>query len=156
MRLPSPKPEPVIVWRGHSCSRNASSTAARAGNPCHRLFVFLALLTVLVPCAAAQKSAAHAPAFQHFNSPSAKLASGQIARLTRFRHSSPYTSLPFPFFGDSFSLDDIYSTGYPVASQPPEFLLQAARAMSSSGNFLGQPGMARPAIGNQPSAEPLM
>jgi hypothetical protein len=60
--------------------------------------------------------------------------------------------LPFPFFGDSFNPEDIYSTGYPVASEPPAFLLQA-RAMSSSPDSLAPPEIARPA--NDPT-QPLM
>ncbi|MGO8796571.1 MAG: hypothetical protein ACLQLC_17250 [Candidatus Sulfotelmatobacter sp.] len=47
-----------------------------------------------------------------------------------FRGSSPYASLPFPFFSDIFDSGDIYSTGYPVASQPPPFLMEAARDMA--------------------------
>jgi hypothetical protein len=46
------------------------------------------------------------------------------------RQPLPYTSLPFPFFADSFDADDIYSTGYPIAGQPPVILLQAARALA--------------------------
>jgi len=155
MRLPHPKPETAIVWRGHFCPRNASSQVAQAGNPCQRLFVLLALLTVLTPWATAQR-AAHAPAIPHFNSPGAKFASGQVPHLSGFRHSSPYTSLPFPFFSDFFNPDDIYSTGYPVASQPPAFLLQAAQAMSGSADYFRQPGTARPAVDNLPSTQPLM
>jgi hypothetical protein len=39
--------------------------------------------------------------------------------------------LAFPFLGDAFNLQDLYSSGYPVASQPPVIFLQATRAPSS-------------------------
>jgi hypothetical protein len=61
--------------------------------------------------------------------PAGSRALGQGPHSSRFR-TSPYTSLPFQFFGDSFNLDDIYSTGYPVASQPPIALLQTIRAIA--------------------------
>jgi hypothetical protein len=83
----------------------------------------LALIALLAPWAAAQRTA-------HFNSPTANSRFGQTT--SAFRRSSPYasTSLPFPFLTD-FTPDDIYSTGYPVASQPPIILLQATRAFSA-------------------------
>jgi hypothetical protein len=40
-----------------------------------------------------------------------------------------YGSLPFPFFGDNFDPGDIYSTGYPVASEPPPYLMQALQGL---------------------------
>ena len=67
-------------------------------------------------------------------------AFGQAAYASRFQRFFPYTSLPFPFFGDSFNPDDIYSTGYPVASQPPVILLQAASGRA------GSPATTEPAI----------
>ncbi|MGA7221089.1 MAG: hypothetical protein WBX38_22430 [Candidatus Sulfotelmatobacter sp.] len=45
--------------------------------------------------------------------------------------------MPFSFFGDSFNPDDIYSSGYPVSSEPPAFLLQAARSLSGQTGFGG-------------------
>jgi hypothetical protein len=73
------------------------------------------------------------------------------------RYGSTYASLPFPFFGDAFDPNDIYSTGYPVASQPPEFVLQAARELAASqdyrGGGLGSLGSER---GPASSAQPLM
>ena len=55
---------------------------------------------------------------------------------TAFRRSYPYGlaypgygSLPFPFFGDNFDPSDIYSTGYPVSSAPPPFLMQALQGL---------------------------
>jgi hypothetical protein len=51
---------------------------------------------------------------------------------SRFNPTFPRTSLAFPFFGDGFSLDDLYSSGYPVASQPPEFLLQGGGMRESA------------------------
>lgn len=42
-----------------------------------------------------------------------------------------YGSLPFPFFGDDFDPGDIYSTGYPVSSEPPPFLMQALQNLAN-------------------------
>jgi hypothetical protein len=73
------------------------------------------------------------------------------------RYGSTYASLPFPFFGDAFDPNDIYSTGYPVASEPSAFVLQAARELSASPDYrsggLGSSGSER---GAAPSAQPLM
>jgi hypothetical protein len=98
-------------------------------------------MLVLAPCATAQR-AAHAaaphPAIPHFNLPNSSFGFSRAAYASRFRRSSPYASLPFPFFTDSFNPDDIYSTGYPVASQPPIILLQAARALAGPADYLGR------------------
>jgi len=67
--------------------------------------------------------------------PTGNLAFGRAAHPSRFHQPFPYTSLPFPFFGDSIYLDDIYSTGYPVASQPPVILLQAVRALAGPAGY---------------------
>jgi hypothetical protein len=57
-----------------------------------------------------------------------------------FRRSYPYGlaypgygSLPFPFLGDNFDPNDIYSTGYPVSSEPPPFLMQALQGLVNPG-----------------------
>ena len=63
---------------------------------------------------------------------------------------SPYTSLPFPFFGDFFNLDDIYSTGYPVASQPPIILFEAAHALTGSSEYPPQAKNDRESSSTQP------
>lgn len=128
------------------------------------LFGALLLPALLVSSGAAQRmgsSAGHVAspvrtASPGFSSGAGTFAFRQSAHSSRFRRSSPYTSpypsLPFSFFGDSFNPDDIYSTGYPVASQPPEFLLQAARALAGSPDRAGQAGSNR-----EPSpAQPLM
>ena len=105
-----------------------------------------ALLTVLAPSATAQRTTHTA---RRFNSPTANHAFGQGAHPSAFRRSSPRTSLPFPFLGDFLSLEDLYSAGYPVASQPPVFLLQAARALSAPSDFPSQPRN-EPATKTQP------
>jgi hypothetical protein len=101
-------------------------------------FALFALLTVLTPRAAAQRGG-------H--------GFGQSTHRSGFRQSSryisPYTSLPFPFLGDFFNLDDLYSAGYPVASQPPVILVQAARALPDSSDHPAQP-KAEPATKTQP------
>jgi hypothetical protein len=85
--------------------------------------------------------------------PGANFSLGQSARQSGFRRSSiytsPRTSLPFPFLGDFFNLDDLYSAGYPVASQPPLILVQTARAMPDSSDYLAQPKN-EPATKTQP------
>lgn len=117
-------------------------------------FALSALLTVLSPWAAAQRSghAAFHPGTPTFNSPTNNHAFGQSAHRSGFRRSSPYTSLPFPFLGDFFNLDDLYSAGYPVASQPPVILVQTAPAMPDSSGYTAQPKNDR----EPPPAQPLM
>jgi len=105
-----------------------------------RLLAFFGLVIALTSSAAAQRAAhvvAPHPASAHSNIPAGSF-SGRAAFASRFRRSSPYTSLPFPFFADSFNPDDIYSTGYPVASQPPLILLQAARTLASPADYPGR------------------
>ncbi len=124
---------------------------------------FLALIAALalVPYAAAQRAAsgghsaapAHA-ATPHLRSPAGNfgLGFGRNGHGAAFRRSSPYSSyasLPFPFFGDAFDSGDIYSTGYPVASEPPAYLLQALSQMAGPGaNFMG------PAMSSMNSTQP--
>jgi hypothetical protein len=118
-----------------------------------RLLALLALLATITPFSAGQKAAHSAPARQatpHFNLPTHDFAFGRDAHASGLRRTSPHTSLPFPFFGDSFNPDDIYSTGYPVASQPPVILMQAARAMSGATDYLSQPGINRESSPTQP------
>jgi hypothetical protein len=140
-----------LMWRGRPRPRNADSKIAQAGNSCRRLVLAIcAPLLALVPSAQAQR-AAHAaaphPAIPHFSSPAGSFALGRAANASIFRRSFPYTSLPFPFFGDSFNPDDIYSTGYPVASQPPIFLLQAARALATPADYPGaEPSIPQPLV----------
>jgi hypothetical protein len=122
-----------------------------------RPLAIFALLTTLTPWTAAQRaSTAHAAAPRlaspRLNSPSAGFPFGQSAHPSGFRRSSPYTSLPFPFFGDFFDLDDIYSTGYPVVSQPPIILLQAAHALAGSSDYPTQAKNDH----ESPSTQPLM
>ncbi len=108
----------------------------------------LALVTLLTALVAAQRTAHASAPRPHFNQPTGHFALGQNARGF---HRSPNTSLPFPFFGDFFNPDDLYSTGYPVASQPPIFLLQAASAPAGSSDYLTQPHHNRePATPTQP------
>ena len=130
------------MWGGHSCPPTADSKIAQAGNPGRLLLILFAALLALTPWATAQRSAhpaATRPAVPHSNSPVARVASGRAVYASSFHRPHPYTSLPFSFFGDSFNPDDIYSTGYPVASQPPVILLQAVRALSGLPNSMAQP-----------------
>jgi hypothetical protein len=98
---------------------------------------YLATLAVLASCAlpvAAQKSSTPG----HAGVSRVRPHSGNFAPRRRdgSRHGgspllSPYSSLPFPFFGDAFNPDDIYSSGYPVASQAPPFLMEALRNLAA-------------------------
>jgi hypothetical protein len=140
-----------LMWRGRPRPRNAASKVAPAGNFHRRLLPALcALLTTLAPSASAQRTAHAAsphPAIPHFNLPAGSFAFGRAAYASRFRRSYAYTSLPFPFFGDSFNPDDVYSTGYPVASQPPVIFLQAARALASPADYPGsEPSTPQPLV----------
>src|SRR5580698_3190709 len=162
MRPPRIKPQAKLkweaqpVWGGHSCPPTACGKVIQAGNSCRFLLTICAVLTTLVPAAQAQRAApaTHTAAphqsIPNFNAGSFAFSRAQYA--SRFRRSYAYSSLPFPFFADSFDPDDIYSTGYPVASQPPVVLLQAERALAG-------PNVASPAeyADRQPSAsQPLM
>jgi hypothetical protein len=147
------------MWRGRHCPRNASTKMTPAGNPSIPLaIVVLALLTALTPWLAAQKAPAPAhSAIPQVNRPTANFAFNQSRHPYGFRRSTPRTSLPFPFFGDSFNLDDLYSSGYPVASQPPVFLLQAASALAGPADFPGYSAAFPPANSREPSpSQPLM
>ncbi len=121
----------------------------------------LVLLTTLAPWAFAQRGAAiHAGSqqgrtMQHSNPHNGIYGRG--AHFSSYRRQSPYSpydSLPFPFFTDAFDPGDIYSTGYPVASEPPPYVLQAAAAMAASGaNPLGRD---LTSYDHAPSSQPLM
>jgi hypothetical protein len=145
MRPPRIKPQAKLkwgaqpVWGGHSCPPTACGKVIQAGNSCRFLLLTIcALLTTAAPTAQAQRSVPAHTAAPHQSIPNFNAGSFAFSRAqyaSRFRRSYAYSSLPFPFFGDSFNPDDIYSTGYPVASQPPIFLLQAARALSTPADY---------------------
>jgi hypothetical protein len=145
------------LWRWRSCPRNASSPYAKSSG-CPLLPTILAMITTLAPAAAAQRAPAHAhSAAQHFNRPTPNPAFNQNPHPSGFRHSTPHTSLPFPIFGDSFNLDNLYASGYPVASEPPAFLLQAANALAGPADYLGHPDAFPPASSREASpSQPLM
>src|SRR5579863_8926064 len=105
----------------------------------------LVLLTTLSPLLFAQRGAAtHAGSqpgrpLQH-SSPHNGIY-GRGTHFSPYRRQSPYSpygSLPFPFFTDAFDPGDIYSTGYPIASEPPPYVLQAAAMAASGANPLGR------------------
>jgi hypothetical protein len=93
---------------------------------------YVAILAVLLlgalPVAAQRPSAAGHPGVSRAHPHSRNLAS---ARRRSSPLASPYSSLPFPFFGDAFNPDDIYSSGFPVASQPPPFLMEALQTLAA-------------------------
>jgi hypothetical protein len=165
MRILAFDPRPMFMWRGRPRPRNAKSKNALERSLC--LYLFLLSALIISPYATAQRAAsgghAAAPghsATPHFNAPHGNFAFGRNGHLSGFRRSSPYSpayaSLPFPFFGDSFDPDDIYSTGYPVASQPPPYLLQALSQMTGPAvSNLGE-AMSSPSINESSSSQPLM
>jgi len=104
-----------------------------------RVSALLALLAALAPCVAAQRAAvsSHAvpsgrPAVTRSNPPAGNFSTARGARGSGVRRSRDSFSLPFPFWGDFFDSDDLYSTGYPVASEPPFMLVQTARDLAGS------------------------
>lgn len=125
------------------------------------LAAFSALVIIMAPAGVAQRTSGspHFGAPSHSAAPRSSFAPymhGREARSGgRFQRSGPLTSLPFPFFGDSFNLSDIYSTGYPVASEPPAFLLQAAQALAG-GNSPTRGNTATAFDDHQPTSQPLM
>jgi hypothetical protein len=152
------------MWRGRPRPRTPYSKIARSGNS--YLLVLSAVLGI-TSLAAAQRAAApaHAAApaqhaVRHLHSPGNNFAAARGGHPSAFRRSSPlvspFGSLPFPFFGDSFNPDDIYSSGFPVASQPPPFLMEAMRQLTGSATTsMGQ--ATSPVNNHQPAAnDPLM
>jgi hypothetical protein len=163
-----------LVRHGRSRPRNACSDFRCAGNLFRWSVALVALLTALLPYSAAQRAAsgAHAAAPAHaapppFRAPAGSFAFGRNGHgfgsaLRRSSPHSPYASLPFPFFGDSFDPGDIYSTGYPVASEPPAYLLQALGQMAGPGAASMGPALGLgPALGQlnnheSSSSDPLL
>ena len=153
----------VFMWRGRPRPRNAKSKIALEGN-CFVCLLLLGALTI-PPNATAQRAAGHAaPGHStalHFNS-ARRTRSFARGAQPGFRRNSPspyapaYASLPFPFFGDSFDPDDIYSTGYPVASQPPPYLLQALSQMTGPAVSTIGHAMSSPGLNDSSSSQPLM
>ena len=162
----------LIMWRGRPRPRNAESKIALEGNSVVCLLLLSAL--AIAPYATAQRGASggHAVAPSHstshfnssHNSSHGNFALGGYGHRSGFRrnssypypYGSAYASLPFPFFGDSFDPDDIYSTGYPVASQPPPYLLEALSQMTGPAvNNIGQ-AMSSPTDNESSSSQPLM
>ena len=150
----------AIVWRGHSCPRNAYSEIAHAGNFCYRLALLTLLAAVVIPNASAQRSGAlgHAGSSGHAGQRGGSVHAHYQSSASRRTSSyySPYTSLPFPFFSDTFDPNDIYSTGYPVAADPPPFLLQAARSMAGTAASSMDANMSPFANRESHSVQPLM
>jgi hypothetical protein len=127
-----------------------------------RSFAIIAVLAVFTPFAVSQRTAAVAHVASHPRSSNNDLVRSRRPHSFGSRRSAPYaspyssSSLPFPFFGDSFNPDDIYSGGYPVASQPPPFLMEAMRGMTGpASNAIGS--AMGPPSGREPSSnQPLM
>jgi len=128
-----------FICREHSSARSL-----------YRLAGLIAMLAALSPAGIAQRSSpAHAPARSR---PAIRRSSSTTPHSGARRAR---TSLPFPLFGDSFDFDDPYSSGYPVASDPPPFLLHAVRAMGGSADSMGRPENGR--FESEPASnQPLM
>ncbi len=128
--------------------------------------LLLAALT-LTPHATAQRAASSGHAAAPTHSTTLHLNSARRTRSfargaqpgfrrSPYPYAPAYASLPFPFFDDSFDSGDIYSTGYPVASQPPPYLLQALSQMTGPAvSNIGQ-AMTAPNANESSSSQPLM
>jgi hypothetical protein len=145
-----------LIRRDRSCPRHAGGNSSLVGSfTCVLELAVLSLLTALAPHASAQRSSHAAiparPAIQRSNSPAPSFASGRDSNSSsRFRRTHSRVPFDFPFLGDGLSLDDLYSSGYPVSSQPPPELMQFAPDMSGPGNFMGRPASDHESQGNQP------
>jgi hypothetical protein len=127
--------------------------------------VLAVFLTAILPLAVAQRSASggHTAAGRTATSRNSRAGNSALGRNGHSSASrrasslvSALSSLPFPFFGDSFNPDDIYSSGYPVAAQPPAFLMQAMQQLAgSAAGSMGQ-AMSPPASHPHSSSDPLM
>jgi hypothetical protein len=129
--------------------------------PLKFFLLLLAPLAVLTSSARAQRAGAPAHASApHSHSSSASFALNRSPYRSGSRRLSPlvspYSSLPFSFFGDSFDPSDIYSSGYPVASQPPPFLMEALRSMAGPAADPMGPAMNLMGARESSSSEPLM
>jgi hypothetical protein len=148
-----------LVWPRAPRPRTAYSKTTPTGNTnLASILATCAALLFLTTISQAQRSSAspaHA-APPRFHSSANSLASRTHANFRRSSAYGPgYASLPFPFFGDSFDPDDIYSTGYPVSSPPPPFLMQALQGLiNPAANSMSAMG---PLNNREPSSsEPLM
>jgi hypothetical protein len=146
------------VWSRAPRPRTADSKTTLPGNsnPASILAICAALL-LLTTISQAQRSAA-IPAHSappRFHASTNSLVTHAHANFRRSPYGPGYASLPFPFFGDSFDPDDIYSTGYPVSSPPPPFLMQALQGLiNPAANSMSAMG---PLNAREPSSsEPLM
>jgi len=113
------------------------------------LFGLLLVPALLVSKSEAQRSGGHAgfhgvpsghSVAPHSGSRIQSLAYGRNNFPSRYRQPFGYGAFAWPFLDDGFTLDDLYSSGYPVASAPPEFLLQAARSLPGSPDYASQAG----------------
>jgi hypothetical protein len=162
MRILGSNRWPLLVWRGHSCPRKADSKITLAGNS-YRHLVLWAMLALATQAVSQRASApaAHAAApthsaVRHLDS-SANFAVASHRHPSAFRRSSPFISLfgSLPFFGDSFNPDDIDSSGYPVASEPPPLMQAMSDMAGSATNPMAQ--AISPPPNHQPAAnDPLM
>ena len=151
-----------IVGSRATRARNAAGKANFAGNLNQRLLlgVLCALLTV-APLAVAQRAVSHAASPAHAaiprsHSPAGNLGFAHGGHRFASRRSLADVSLPFPFFGDSFDPDDIYSSGYPVASEPPPYLMEAMREMANSGSNSVESGAGSRESRDSSPSQPLM
>lgn len=139
-----------------------------------RLLAILALAVGLATSAAAQRggssgghmaagghagSAPHGavPAFRQplpsFSQPRGRSSLSRSGYGDRFNRNGPHGSQLWPLFGDyDLSLDDLYASGYPIASQPSMIPLQDALAMINFRNNAGAPDFG----GRVAAVEPLM
>jgi hypothetical protein len=133
-----------------------------AANTSFLLLILFALLLSTSTLAAAQRGSAMHAAPANFHA-----RNGNHAFVAHTRYASRrgypyglgypgYGSLPFPFFGDDFDPDDIYSTGYPVSSAPPPYLMQALQGLVNPATNSMASVMTPPGNHQDSSNDPLM
>lgn len=117
-----------------------------------RILTVFVLSAALASSAAAQRAASGAVghAFAPASRAPQNLAVDRGAYGGRFGRHSPYGTLLFPYFTDSLALDDLYASGYPVASQPPMIPLPEALALLHSRNREDAADVDRPAAPTEP------
>jgi hypothetical protein len=132
-----------------------------------RVLLILSALVLSATVASAQRGSAMHSGSAHSAPANFRTLNGNHAftghARTAFRRSNPYGfaypgygSLPFPFFGDNFDPNDIYSTGYPVSSEPPPFLMQALQGLTNPAANAMSSLMTPQATHESSSNEPLM
>jgi hypothetical protein len=98
------------------------------------ILILIAVLAAITPCVNAQRMGSSFHGSNHGGLNQGGFSQGRFR--TAFDRSTYPGSFLYPLaFSDPLYSDYLYSTGYPVASQPPVIFLQAAPAASASERF---------------------